>query len=339
MCMHKYAQWRKYTCLLIHTCIHTYKYLYRFTHIHTYTYAGINKYTHTYIYTYIYMYTYILTCTHTHTHTHTHTQHMHEQITHLYTCAYTHWQQGCGVARNDSKPWNSCLVNILLACFHSEFLHTHTQWQQGGGGVGSDGRQACILVVGCSACTHSQRCANYSLCTHRGRAVAGYAPFWRYSRGDYGDVGRASPARYMAGCTVYTWCIMHVTHVHLIYHLMHYAYHTCSSHMFITHFHHISSAAAYNIYVCIYIYIYIYIYVYIYIYIYIYIYMYIYIYIYMYIYIYIYSHIHIYICICKYVRCYRASAHGGDRTLNIWISRSTQFSGRYFEWRGLRLHP
>jgi len=31
------------------------------------------------------------------------------------------------------------------------------------------------------------------------------------------------------------------------------------------------------------------------------------------------------------------TAHGGDQTWKFWISRSTRFSGRSFEWRGLRL--
>jgi len=32
------------------------------------------------------------------------------------------------------------------------------------------------------------------------------------------------------------------------------------------------------------------------------------------------------------------TAHGGDQTSNIWISRSDSFPVRSFEWRGLRLH-
>jgi len=32
------------------------------------------------------------------------------------------------------------------------------------------------------------------------------------------------------------------------------------------------------------------------------------------------------------------SAHGGDETSNIWISRSIGYCDRSFEWRGLRVH-
>ena len=38
-----------------------------------------------------------------------------------------------------------------------------------------------------------------------------------------------------------------------------------------------------------------------------------------------------------FVHIYK-SAHGGDQTSNIWISRSIGFSDRSFVWRGLRIH-
>jgi len=52
--------------------------------------------------------------------------------------------------------------------------------------------------------------------------------------------------------------------------------------------------------------------------------------------------IHIY---CRHFWCISAidvsavtvTSHGGHRTWNIWISRSTRFPGRSFEWRGLCL--
>ena len=54
-----------------------------------------------------------------------------------------------------------------------------------------------------------------------------------------------------------------------------------------------------------------------------------------------------YIGVTRYINIYRCasflwlftrvSAHGGDQTQNIWISRSISFPDRSLEWRGLRL--
>jgi len=93
-----------------------------------------------------------------------------------------------------------------------------------------------------------------------------------------------------------------------------------------------------------------YTYICIYIYIYVYIYKYVckcementdsYIFSHAHIHIHTYIHIHIYICVYTHTYMYvykYVSAHGGDHTKNIWISRSNSFPVRSFECRGLHL--